>query len=208
MNSDLQQISDQASITLHEVERTIAGASQLNKETLDTIQGQLYGAYDQAAKAGDSATASTIESAWIEVQRLHQNAVSAVDAAQSIADLARELQTQRNQIAEEYDGLRDAVETSDQSHPLVADLYQEAFNEGCDSAFEEFDGWHVECPGCAVTESGHLPHIDHHAVNALIHALMGSYGELTDELTRKLTTFVNEFADELEADNLRSVDDE
>lgn len=196
--TDNTQLNDKISETLHGVETTIMQVRQINGETLTAIQGQLYTALEQASNAGNQDAMEAIEQSWIQVQQLHNAAISANDAAQTIADLARELQMQRNQVLGELKELTDDLDNMNLDNERIAEIYQ----AGCDDAFEDFDGLMTRCPGCDACENGHLPEVSHDAVNTVISALMGHWGDLSPKRTRQLTRFVNAFGYALLKDEL------
>lgn len=187
--TDNTQLTERIDQALHDVEKTLVSVRTVNQETLTDIQGRLFSVYEQASRAGDTRAAEAIEQSWIQVQNLHNAAISSHDAAQTIADLARELKGQRNEALKEVEKLTDDLENVNLDNPLIRSVH----SEGVDSAFEDFDGFHTECPGCDCFNNGHLPEIDHDGVNILISALMGHWGELSPKRTRQLTRFVNTF---------------
>lgn len=164
--------------------------------TLDNIEAQLLPLLDDAEARNDQQAITLIRGTYARAQELINVAQASRENAATAVDLAQNFRNQRDGIAKELDELRSDVDDMNLDNSSVAAVY----NAGCEEAFEDFEGFHTRCPGCDVCESGHLPQINHDAVNNLLYALMGLWN-ISPKRARQLTRFVNTFSELCDKDD-------
>ena len=168
-----------------------------------SVERQLDTLMSIAEKNSDEAAFTAIQQTWLHAKALAEGQRDAQEAALTALDIAATFGNQRDALAREHDELLEDIENVNLDNPHVKGLHE----QGVDDAFEDFDGLITRCPGCDVHDNGHLPHIDHDAVNVFVSALFGHI-ELTDSQASALADFVNQFAQRLyEDEEMETVND-
>lgn len=105
-------------------EQAAAQSLIIRAESFETAQNALGSLYQQAEAAGDETALAHVMTTWERVQALAA-ASQQLEAAQAgLVDLARTVQQQRAELADELNDLTSAIRVIDTDNPLIEQLVE------------------------------------------------------------------------------------
>lgn len=193
--SDITQVKEQLAIVLN------------NNTTVEGLAEDFNNLY--ATIGTDETAAALMTSAWDRVQALATTVDQAAALAQVAVEVANEMVTQRDAIADElstvaeqHRELDEAVRSIDVDHPLVSRMYEGIEEEVWEYVYEVQEnggGLHLDMPGETAVENGHLGDDTLASeIETVVNAILGLNDSLSDELNAELGEFVRNFANKAE----------
>jgi hypothetical protein len=172
--------------------------------------------YQKAEAAGDADAMTAITTSWARTEQIALIANEQQEAMVYLATIAQNLKAQRDNAAGQFEKLYEAIKSVDNSHPLVAHIYEQAQEE----VYEYYADFEESAPIETTPENevnadniitnGHLTGIEAHTVEKFLDILMGYTDELTDDMYGRLVQFMVEFTQEADefwaADHDRKVE--
>jgi hypothetical protein len=169
---------------------------------LKEIGDDLTAWYQKAEAAGDAEAMTAITTSWARTEQIALIANEQQEAMIYLATIAQNLKAQRDNAAGQFDKLYEAIKSVDNSHPLVAHIYEQAQEE----VYEYYADFEESAPIETTPENevnadniianGHLTGIEADTIERFLDILMDYTDELTDDMYGRLVQFMVEFTQE------------
>lgn len=107
--------------------------------SLESAEETLLAIFEQAKKREDEQTATLVEDTWEHVKALANATEGAISLAAAAKKVAQELASQRDIAIDQYKKLETSFVNQDVSHPIVAEFWQEAYNDATEDLTASWD---------------------------------------------------------------------
>ena len=107
--------------------------------SLEMAEETLLAIFEQAKNREDEQTATLVEHTWEHVKALANATEGAISLAAAAKKVAQELASQRDIAIDQYKKLETSFVNQDVSHPIVAEFWQEAYNDATEDLTASWD---------------------------------------------------------------------